>query len=161
MSRPLNSYLEALALRLPRVGFIDQACDVIAEVYRGEIESLPFGRTSIGRLFPNATERDFAVLVRLTVRDLQRWAATIIAEQGLADADAMHDALMTFAPAHAEIVRRAWDAEPTAPVWKALTRSVGLVFKLPCDACKPGGTGTCVRPNACNTAIAAMREAQS
>jgi len=161
MSRPLNSYLEILALRLPRVGFIDQACDVVAEVYRGELESLPFGKASIARLFPNATDRDYALLVRLTVRDLQRWATAIIAEQGLADADAAHDGLMTFAPAHAEIVRARWDAEPTAPVWKAFTRSVALVFKLPCDACKPGGTGVCARPNACTTAIAAMREVQS
>lgn len=161
MSRPLNSYLEVLALRLPRVGFIDQACDVVGEVFRDQITSLPFGRATIARLFPSATDRDIALLVRLTVRDLQRWATTILAEQGLADADAAHDALMTFAPAHAEIVRKRWDQEPTAPVWKAFTRSVGIVFKLPCDACKPGGTGTCARPNACTTAIAAMREVQS
>lgn len=131
MSRSLTSYLEDLALRLTRVGFIDQACDVVAEVYRAEIGALPFGgRTSIARAFPNATDREYAVLVRLAIRDLQRHAAAVIAECGLHGEDIAHDALATFKPEHVALVKLAWDARATAPVWEAFKRCVPHAFKL-------------------------------
>lgn len=152
--RSFNSTLEHLALTLTRVGYIDQACDVVAVIFRAEIISMPFARTSLERFLRGEdltakpiTDADLSKLVRLMIRDLQRWAAGIIAECGLHAQDVEHDSLQTFHPQHALLVMGAWEAQPTAPVWRAFDRAVRSMWpratgrNVPCDACEKNAAG--------------------
>lgn len=128
MSKSLNQTLEHLALSLTRVGYIDQACDVVALVFRSQIEHMPYARRSFARTFPNVSDRDLGKLVRFIVRDLQRWAKVIIDECGGNADDVAHDCMQTFKPEHAKLVQQAWDQEPTAPVWRAFDRAVRTMW---------------------------------
>lgn len=165
-----NIALENLALALPRAGYIDQACDTIALVYRSEIEVLPIARTTLRKFISTPiSDQDLGKLVRLMVRDMQRWASAIIDECGLHADDVAFDGLSTFKPEHAKLIQQAWDSQPTAPGWRAFDCAAhqmwprAMARNVPCDACEKNASGVqagkCLHdnPTACITAIAAKK----
>lgn len=125
---PFYQALELLALQSSRVGgSVDHIASTLATVYRAEITLLPWPSGSIGsprERVGKFTHDQLSELVLLVIRDLQAFGRAILVEHNLGDDDTAHDCRMTFAPGHALIIQRHWDALGNAPAWAAFERQL-------------------------------------